>query len=105
MHGRRGRVERNADGRDFGIVRLQETHPLAVHADAPRHQVGGQRQGVAVALLDARDLAVALQSRQQVFQLSLAIAPKAELRPNARGIERCVTCPAKQAQNLIFHIR
>ena len=90
VHRRRGGIQRNPDGRHLRIVRLQETHPRPVHADAARHQVSVERQRVAAALFDAGDLPVALQPRQHVFQFPLLAGPQPELPAQFRGIERRV---------------
>ena len=87
------------------IVGLEETCARPVHADAAWHEVGGERQGVAVALLNAGDLAGTLQPREHAFQFLLLVVTQAESCAQLDGIECCVIRPFKQAENLIFHVR
>ena len=76
VHGRRGAVERNADGRELRIVGLDEADARAVHADAARDEVGSDRKGVTVAGFDAGDLAAAFEAGEELFEFALVVASR-----------------------------
>ena len=63
MHRRPGGILRHPDHRQLGVGGIQETDPLPIQPDSSRHQIGIQGQGIAVAMLDPRDLAGAFKVR------------------------------------------
>ena len=79
----------------FGIVGLKRADSLAVHADAPSHKIRLDRNGVAITLLDARDLAVTFEARECLLQDPQLLAWQAELAQQTGRVERRVIGPAQ----------
>jgi len=96
VHGGRGGVVGHANGRQLRVVRLEEADARAVHADAARDEVGGEREGVAVTGFNAGDLAAAFEAGEELFEFALAVAAQAEAGAQFGGVLRRVIGPLEQ---------
>ena len=102
VQGRAGRVLRNGDFLEAGIVRLKKALALAVHPDPARNQICFTRLDVTVAL-DARDPARLLQFAERALQHLLAIGRQPKQPEQLRHIGRDVIFLAQQTNDLVFH--
>ena len=103
VHRGGGGVRWNAQRGKFGIIGLKRANALTVHANPSWHEVGLDGKRVAIALLNARNPAIAFQPRKGLLNHSLLMPRQAKCAQQTSRIERGIFRAAQQLQDSFFH--